>query len=470
MTRRIAMTLLLCAVAAPAHAQITSVKLPAYTKKTLANGATLILLEKPDVPLVSVRALFKGGMEAESADQAGINSLTAELARRGTRTRTAEQFNEQIDALGATLTGGANRQYSYLATEFLSSTEDKALELFADALANPAFPEDEFKKALAQRIDQARSGKDNPSQAIAGYYPSFFFGNGYPYGHPSSGDEATLAKMTRASVMAWHKKMFGARNLILIAAGDLKTDAMAAKLEKIASALPAGEAYQWRKQTAPPQYKSARLLLIDKPDATQTYFRIVSPGIHRTHPDRVPLEIVNTLFGGRFTSMLNDELRVNSGLTYGAGSAVEQDRLTGAIFINTYSQTKTTVAAIDLALAVLKRLREKGIDAEMLQSAKNYIKGGFPTRELETADQVAGILGELEIFDLNKSEVDDYFSRIDAVTLEKANETARKWYTADNLQFLLVGNASAIEAQVKKYAPSMKVVSIKEPGFSAPAF
>ncbi len=469
MIARIGVAVALLAATAAAQVQI-SVKLPAYTKKTLPNGATLILLEKPDVPLVSVRALFKGGAEAEPADKAGINALTAELVRRGTKSRTAEQFNEQLDAMGASLSGGANRQFSYLATEFLASTQDKALELLGDVLTAPSFPEDEFKKALSQRIDQAKAGKDNPGMAIGSYFPSFYFGAGHPYGRPAAGDEVTLAKITRDDVLAWHKRMFNARNLILIAAGDLKAAAMAAKLEKIAGALPAGEAYAWKKDTGAPKHSGARLLLIDKPDATQTYFRIVTPGIHRTHPDRVPLEIVNTLFGGRFTSMLNDELRVNKGLTYGANSSVDEDRLTGAISINTYTRTEKTEEAIDVALAMLKQLREKGISKEMLDSAKNYIKGGFPTRELETADQVAGILGELEIFELNKGEVDDYFSRIDAVTPQQATEMARKWYREDNLQFLLVGNASAIQAAVKKYAPAMKVHSIKEPGFSAPAF
>ena len=103
------------------------------------------------------------------------------------------------------------------------------------------------------------------------------------------------------------------------------------------------------------------MLLIDKPDATQTYFQIGQPGIDNKNPDRTALEIINTLFGGRFTSMLNDALRVNSGLTYGARSKLEQYRLPGAIVISTYTKTDTTVQAIDMALDVLSKLNEKGI-------------------------------------------------------------------------------------------------------------
>ncbi|MCL4793424.1 MAG: insulinase family protein [Bryobacteraceae bacterium] len=446
------------------------VKLPPYSKKALPNGATLILLNKPDVPLVTVRALFRGGAEAESAAQAGINALTVELMRRGAGARPAEEFAEALDALGASLNTGANRQFSFASVEFLTRTQSEALALFGDFLARPTFPEDEFKKALAQRIDASKAAKDNPGAALALFFPSFFYGPGHPYARPSNGDELSLANLTRQSLVDWHKRMFVGRNLILIAAGDIDEKTLGPRLEKLASALPAGEAYQWRQSVAPPERKQPRLLLIDKPDATQTYFMVATPGIDRTHPDRTQLEIVNTLFGGRFTSMLNDELRVNSGLTYGARSSVDEDRLTGAISISTFTPAETTVKAIDLALEVLNRLRTQGIDTEQLLSARNYIKGGFPTQNLETADQVAGILGELEIFGLNKGEIDDYFSRLDAATLEQVNATAKKWYGAAPLQFLLVGNAEKIREDVKKYAPNMKVRSIKEPGFGVPAF
>jgi zinc protease len=465
MTTRILTLALAAAALLPAQ-----VKLPPFSKKTLPNGATLILLNKPDVPLVTVRALFRGGAEAEPAAQAGINALTVELMRRGAGTRSAEQFAEALDALGAALVTGSDRQMSYAGMEFLAETQNEALDLFEDFLVRPAFPEDEFKKALAQRIDGSRAAKDNPGAALANYFPSFYYGSGHPYARPANGDELTLASLTRAGLVDWHKRMLVARNLILIAAGAVDEKVLSPRLEKLAAALPAGEAYQWKARTSPPARKEPRLLLIDKPDATQTYFIIAMPGIDRTHADRTQLEIVNTLFGGRFTSMLNDELRVNSGLTYGARSSVDEDRLPGAISISTFTPTETTVKAIDLAVEVLNRLRSKGLDGEQLLSARNYIKGGFPTGNLETADQVAGVLGELEIFGLNRGEIDDYFSRLDAATLEQVNATARKWYGAAPLQFLLVGNAAKIRDEVKKYAPNMRVQPIKDPGFSVPAF
>jgi zinc protease len=162
---------------------------------------------------------------------------------------------------------------------------------------------------------------------------------------------------------------------------------------------------------------------------------------------------------------LNEDLRVNTGLTYGAGSQVEQMRLPGAIEINTYTKTETTARAVDLALEVLKRLNEKGLTAEQLESAKAYFKGQYPTRQLETIDQLASVVGEIEMYDLGRVEVDGLFSRIDAVTLAQVNAAARKYYRTDNLTLVLLGAADKIRDSVKKYDPQMVEMSIRDPGW-----
>ena len=231
--------------------------------------------------------------------------------------------------------------------------------------------------------------------------------------------------------------------------GDFDPAAAMAKLAATFGAAPAGTAFEWA--AAPASVGGARTLLIDKPDATQTYFQIAQPGIDKKNRDRTTLEVVNTLFGGRFTSLLNDALRVNSGLTYGASAQLQEDRLPGAIVISTYTKTDTTTQAIDMALDVLKRFSEKGITAEQLASAKAYVKGLYPTRRLET-------IGD---------SVDGYFSRIDAITLERANAVIAKYYHPDNLTFAILGVAGKIRESVKKYNPQFTELSIKDAGWGA---
>lgn len=439
-----------------------SLKLPHYEKQTLANGATLILAPGSDVPLTTVRMTFRGGAESDPKGKAGVAGLTAELLRRGAGARTYDQISEQLDGLGTTLSATTSAQASVITADFLSSNADASLAILGDVVARPAFPEGEVKKVLSQALDRAKSAKDNPGNAINLYQPAFFYGPEHPYGQVS--DEVTVARIAREDIAAYHKRMYTGKNLIVVVTGQFDPKTLGPKVAAIAGSLPSGEAYGWAKAAAP-RFAESRLLLVDKPDATQTYFHIAMPGIDRTHPDRAALTLVNTLFGGRFTSMLNDALRVNSGLTYGASSVVERNRLAGGIFISTYTRTESTEKAIDMSLDLLKQLREKGISKEMLDSAKAYVKGSLPTQMLETSLQLADTLSDLELFGQNRGEVDDLFSRLDAVSVEEANRVARKFYTSENLQFLLVGNAGKIKETAGKYAKKMKVVAVTEPGF-----
>lgn len=437
------------------------VRLPPYTRQVLPNGAVLDVMPRKDVPLVTVRILFKGGAEAEPAELAGLADVTAEAIRRGTAKRTAEQISQELDSLGAQFDSGADLQSIYIDAEFLSKDLAAGLDLVMDTINNPSFAEGEIKKVVAQYVDYAKGIKDQPSQAASNYFRSFFYGAAHPYGRPA--DELTYARIGRAQIADFHKRMFVGRNMIVAVAGDFDPATATKLLAGAFGSVVAGTAYSW-KQSEPVQAKTARIAIVDKPDATETQFLIGQPGIARTHIDRVPLWVVNTLFGGRFTSILNDELRVNSGLTYGASSRLEQLHLPGRITIASFTRTETTGKAVELALSLLQRLREKGITADQLASSKQYLKGKFPTDRLETPDQLVNILAEIELFDLNRGEVDDLFSRIDAVTLERANEVIKKYYGAGNLTFLLLGNAAAFEADVKKLAPEIVKVPITRPG------
>jgi len=444
-------------------------RLPQYSKETLPNGVVIAMMPRAGVPLVHFRVLMKGGVESDPPAMAGLGGVTSTLLRRGTAKRSAEQFAEELDFLGGTFGasgggrggGGGLESATAISSEFLSKDFDAGLDLLSDAILHPAFTETEVRKELARRVDAAKATKDNAQASIGSYFRAAFFGPSHPYGHPP--DEMTYAKIGRKDIVEYHDKFYCGKNMLIVVTGEFDPAAAKTKLAQVFGAAPAGTAYPWGK--APALTRQGKLLLIDKPDATQTYFEIAQPGIDFKNPDRTTLEIVNTLFGGRFTSMLNDALRVNSGLTYGASSQLEQQRLPGAIVISTYTKTDSTPQAIDMALDVLKRLNEKGITAEQLASAKAYVKGLYPTRRLETMDQLAALIGEIELYGLGRDEVDGYFARIDAITLDQANATIKKYYQTGDLKFVVLGAADKIREQVKKYDPHATEVSIKTAGW-----
>jgi predicted Zn-dependent peptidase len=202
---------------------------------------------------------------------------------------------------------------------------------------------------------------------------------------------------------------------------------------------------------------------VNKDDARETTFLIGGPGIRRDNPDYVALQVVNTVFGGRFTSWLNDELRVNSGLTYGARSSFSPLKNAGTFSISTFTASKTTEPTIDKALEVLKKLHEKGIDDETLASAKNYVKGQFPPN-YETSGQQAGLLTQMFWYGFNESFINKFQANVDNLTSAKTKEIIKKYFPKDNLQFVLVGKADEIKKIAEKYGP-VTVKEIKADGF-----
>ena len=451
-------------LALTAAAQPAGVSLPPFTRSVLPNGVVLCLMPKADAPLLSVRVVVRGGAESDPPESAGLSSVVASLLTRGTTTRTADQFAAAVDFLGAIIEGHVNSQRSTLALDVLPANAPAAIELFADAIIRPAFEEAEVRRQISRSMEAARSRKDSAEDAVWQYFRSFFFPSPHPYGRPFQGDELTLEGIGRAALVEHHARMYVGRNLTVTAVGPFAEPELRV-LREAFSGVAAGRKYQWLRVSPLRRAKSPRLLLVDKPDATQTQIVIGLPGISRTHPDRATLWLVNNVFGGRFTSLLNERLRVESGLTYGAYSYSEQDRLNGAITLHTYTGTADTKRAIDLALQVLRGFAKAGVSADQLAGARTYIESSYPPDNLQTAAQLADILGELELYGLGREEIDGLFARLDAVSLEQANRVLKRYYAGIAPVLVLIGRAQQVRQQVGGYSPGIAEASIAEPGF-----
>ncbi len=453
--------LLLICPSAPAQ----SLHLPPHERFVLKNGLTVLLMEKRGVPLVNVFAIVKTGAVADPAGQEGLASVTASLLRKGTKSRTAQQFSADFDYIGGSFGADAGADFTSISAEFLTKDLARGLELFSDAVLHPTFPQDETDKMLAQSLDAVKSAKDEPRAVLGQYYEGYLYG-AHPYGRPSDGDELSLKRIQRDSIVKFYAANYAPGNTILGIAGEFDAAELRKKLEETFGAWPA-RTVALASLTAAPPAKGKKLLLIDKPDATQTYFAIGNIGTAVNDPDRVAIRVVNTIFGGRFTSELNEALRVESGYTYGAGSFFDSRKTPGPFEIFSFTKNETTTPAIDLALQVLEKLHKNGVTEDQLKSAKSYIKGQFPPT-IETSGQLVRRIVVNEYYGLGDDEVNQLEARIDAVTLPIAKQTIEKHFPLDNLVFVLIGRASAIGPAVKKYADKMDQRSISDPGFWPP--
>jgi zinc protease len=447
--------------AAPAQ----SLRLPPHEKFVLKNGLTVLLLEKRGVPLVDIFAIVKTGAAADPTGEEGLASVTAGLLRKGTKNRTAQLFSADLDYIGGSFSADAGADFTAISAEFLTKDLARGLELFSDAVLHPTFPQSETEKILAQSLDGVKAAKDEPNSVLGMYYAGYLYG-AHIYGRPSDGDEVSLKRIERDAIAKFYEANYAPGNTILGVAGEFDAAEMRKKLEETLGAWPARSVPNISIPAAAP-VKGTKLLLIDKPDATQTYFAIGNVGTAANDPDRVAIRVVNTVFGGRFTSELNEALRVESGYTYGASSFFDSRKAPGPFGIYSFTKNETTTPAIDLALEVLLKLHKNGVTEEQLKSAKSYIKGQFPPT-IETSGQLARRIVVNEFYGLNDDEVNQLEARLDAVTPAIAKQVIEKHFPLDNLVFVLIGKASAVGPAVKKYADKMDARSISEPGFWPP--
>lgn len=462
MRASIPILLLVALIGGAAGAAAEGLNLPEVTTARLDNGIEVQVARHPAVPLVAVEIWIGAGAVDDPADQSGLAALTAEALRKGAGDLDASAFASAVDFLGARLATSVDVERTRIRMELLSRDLPTGLDLLASAVLEPALADDEVLKLRDQMADAVVSSKENPRNVLGAYHRAHLFA-GHPYARPVDGTEASLPRIDAASVRAFHESHYTGRRTQITVVGDVEVDEVVGALRERFGAMPAGEA----PRTALPAFEApstASVVLVDKPDTPQTWFRIGTAGPSwKDLDDYAATEIVRTVFGGRFTSWLNSALRIEAGLTYGASYRLWRGDAGGEASISTFTATATTKEAIDLALAQLDRLHEEGLDEADLASARAYLRGQLPY-EYETASDMASTLAELKFHGVDRSLVDDLFARLDAVTLEDCRRAVDRWFSRENLQFTAIGVAAEVSDVMAAYGP----VTVREnaaPGF-----
>jgi predicted Zn-dependent peptidase len=447
-----------------AAAEPAGVRLPAYERFTLANGADVALMPRRDTPLVAMNVVVRGGSLADAPGREGTASLLADLMQKGAGDRDAAQFAEAIEGAGGALSVGADAESLVVGADFLARDAGLMIDLASDVLLRPRLAAEEFEKVRALAIQSIVAAKDaDPSGLVGGYGDAWLF-RSHPYGRPVGGSEESLAAVTLEDLQRHYRAQVRGDRLIITVVGDFDADDVRKRLEAAFGALERAEVPA-PIATAAARERGRRVLLVDKPGATQTYFWLGNVGASRTDPERTAQSVVNTVFGGRYTSMLNVELRMKSGLTYGAGSGFERRAQPGPFSITSFTATESTVPALDLTLATLDRLHREGIDAATLASARSYLQGQFPPT-LETNGALAGRLADLMLYGLGPEDVNEFTARVAAVDDAAARATvARAFPKSDDLAVVLIGDAARIRHEVRKYGPVTEM-KITDPRFA----
>ncbi len=436
-------------------------KLPEYEKFVLKNGLTVYLMEQHEVPLVYVSFISPAGA-VKDGNKYGLASLSAEGLLFGTKNYTKKQIEETLDFIGASFNTSAAKEYAELSMSFVNTDQDQVFPIMKDIVLNPVFDADEFDKRKTRLLVELEQAKESPRSVIGNYYEKFLYEN-HVYGNPISGTINSVTAISVNDLKDFYKSYYTPKGSALAIVGDINTKAMKQKVQQLFKDWNnKGTAAKIEDQPVPVLNKT-RLLLVNKEDATETRFMIGSYGIKRSNPDYIAIQVINTILGGRFTSWLMDELRVNRGLTYGVSSFFRPYKKTGIFAVSSFTNTETTIEALDVILEILNRLHEQGIDGATLISAKNYIKGQYPPR-YETSGDLAALLTAMFIYDFDESFINNFQDNVDKMTVEKSRQIINKYFPNENLQFVLIGKASELRDAVAKYG-EISEKEIKADGF-----
>ena len=413
---------------------------------TLPNGLTVLVNERPGLPIVSASLVLKTGSGANPAGKPGLANFTAAMIDEGTTTRSALQIADEAAQLGGSITTSSGVDSMQASITSLSRTFPQMLTLLADVVRHPSFPPEEIERQRASRLAQLIQQRDNPNAIANAVTAAALYGPSHPYGFTELGTEASNKAITADDMREFWSKNFVANDAAVVVSGRITVEELRPMVEQAfgdwqrgAPALTPG---------ATPQSTTAKIVMVDKPGAPQTQLRAVSIAAPRATPDYEAMRLVNDAFGGLFSSRINLNLREAHGYTYGANSQFVFRRTPGYFVAATGVRTDVTAPALGELAKELTRMRY-GVSADEITLARDSIVRSLPS-EFETSSRVTNTTANLFLYDLPN----DYYARaqarFSAVTPVQVGAAARKYFVPEKTLFVVVGDKAKIQADIEK--------------------
>lgn len=465
----------------PAPAAPKSVNVPAVKERKLPNGLTVAVVERKNVPLVTVQLLVKSGAEKETDEKAGLANMTASLLTKGTKTRTATQIAEQMEFLGGEINTGAGWNNSVVSVNVMADKLDAALAIMSDVVLNPAFKQEEIDLLKTQTLDGLNYNLKQPG-FLANYVASKYSFNE----HPAGGTPQSINSIKRDDVADFHKENFEPQNSVLIFTGDitaLKANAFVQKyfgrwknpvVQSGSAQAPvqmsiteSAESVKARKEKEMRQPLLKRILVVDLPNSGQaavafakdaeTNGRIIwddKKNIGTTSSAYFPALVLNSVLGGGYSSRLNQEIRIKRGLSYGAGSSFAWRFYNTNFATRTQTKNESAAEVAELVGAEIRKLADSAVTSVELTPRKSVLTGGFG-RNLETTEGLAAAVADLYSFELPASELNNYTKNVQAVS-----DAQIRRFAGENLNggdIIIVGDYAKFKDDLAKRFPNMQI-------------
>lgn len=430
----------------PAPLPARPVVFPAYEIRALPNGLQVVLVPQHEQPAVSVRLIVRAGAAHDPKGKHGLAMLTSALLDQGAGERSAAQIADTIDFVGGILGTGAGSDLSYVNAVVMKDSYPLALELMADLVRRPTFAEAELDRQRQQALSALRVSAEDPDEVASRVIDRLVYGF-HPYGLPGGGTAESLSGITRADVVRFHAAYYVPSNALIAVVGDIEPGEAMAGIERVFGG--------WARADVPPLAPidppppTRRVVVIDKKDAVQTEIRVGHLAVARKHADYEVADQIARLLGGEGANRLQQVLRSERQLTYGASADLDSYQMAGAIVAETDTATANTAEALRVVVDQFSRIqRERVSDAE-LEGAQNYMAGHFPLT-IELSEAIATqVLNQL-FYGLPVDDLPRYRERVQRVTPDDIERVARWLIRPSQLSVVLVGNADLFVADLAR--------------------
>jgi zinc protease len=417
--------------------------LPAVDKSKLSNGLNVWVVQQHELPIVSMNLVLNAGGERDASDHPGAASITASMLTQGTDKYSAVQLANETQAIGSQINAGAGWDTSNVTMTTLTKNFDKALDIFADVVMHPSFPENEFQSLKRRAMANFLQRKSNATAVAGVVYDKVLYGD-QAYGRQLIGDEKSVKAMGRGDLENFYQANYVPNNATLIVVGDVSPADVRARLEKAFASWKPGDVKPF---TLSPQTMAAKpaIYLVDMPGAAQSSVNIGLAGLDRNNPDYYAVQVMNSILGGGASGRLFMNIREDKGYTYGAYSRFTYRRGAGPFTAYGEIQTGSTKEAVQEFLNEINGIRgRRPVSQAELEANKQALIRRFPSA-FETVGGISGQLGTLVTYGLPDNYFNDYISKINAVTLDDVNRVANKYLDPSKMAIVIVGDRKVIE-------------------------
>lgn len=420
---------------------------PKIEEARLPNGIRVLHVERRELPIVAFQVVSDRG-----ADQAGpgVAAFTAAMLLQGTKTRSAIALSDELGKLGAVYSAGADYDSIGVGVRCLTPKLPEVLAIITDVIKNPAFDEGELKREKSRRLTAILQQNDRPAVLLGNAIAAALYPAGHPYSAPLIGDEQEVSKMTAADLSSYYAASMQPDRVTVAIAGDITKDRAVEEIQK-AFGTWQGKAQPGKEAAAPPppDANAARIILIDRPGATQSQVSVSLSGVPRRTKDFDAILVMNTVLGGQFSSRLNLNLREKHAYTYGARSAFDMRHGPGPFGAGGAIVRESTGPAVREILAEMKRIQAELVTLDEIEDAKTNLILQLPAR-FETAGETAATLAALAVYGLPLDEIATRPERLRKVTREDVKRVADAYLKPDLARVVVVGDAKVIKEQLEK--------------------